>query len=206
MGHISNNDILGVIFCGGQALRLGGLSKMTIKLGGQSLLSHAATHLQSHVAAMALSVKPDTPLPIIREFEIIYDSHDESVAFALLSALKHAKDRGYGAILTLPVDTPFLPGNYAAAMISASKDTSINLDCVYAQYNGRIQGLHSLWKTSVYDELEVQIMKNKTYKISNLYDKTLSTSCIFTDVDKASFLNINTPETLKLAQDIIAAP
>jgi len=200
------NNILGVIFCGGQGLRLGGVSKMDIRLGGQSLLKHAAAHLRSHVKDIALSVKVDTSLPDAHGFKIIHDLQDTteklSVAIALVSALRFAKDNGYDAILTLPVDTPFLPSDYATLMIESAQP----VDCVYAEHDGHIHGLHSLWKTSAYDGLKKQVITDKNYRISSLYKETLSTACSFTDVDKAVFLNINTPENLELAQQIIATP
>ena len=198
-------NILGVIFCGGKATRLGGISKMDIKLGnalGQhSLLDYAASHLQGHVKDIALSVTSATTLPAKHSFKVIYDETEQSVAFALLSALKYAKDEGYDAILTLPVDTPFLPENFAQAMIKAARDT----DCAYAQHGGRIQGLHSLWKTHLYNDLHHQIINIKNYKISGLYNGFLSTAHIFTSVNKYVFLNINTPENLELAKEFTAS-
>lgn len=193
-------NILGVIFCGGKASRLGGMSKMDLSLGGKSLLEYAAMYLCKHedIKSTALSVKPDTILPSAHAFDIIHDLQDQSVAIALLSALKYAKAGGYDAILTLPVDTPFLPENFADKMIKSSK----GMDCVYAKHGSQLHGLHSLWKTSCYDELHGRIMGDKIYRISALYDKPLSTSCLFTDVDKSMFLNINTPENLKRAQSI----
>ena len=190
-------NILGVIFCGGKATRLGGISKMDIRLGDKTLLQRAAAHLEGHVEKLALSMRPDTPISD-QPYEIIYDMQGDSVAFALLSALKYAQDNGYDAILTLPVDTPFLPPNYASKLIKASQ----GFDCVYAEHGSHIHGLHSLWKTRVYNELHQQIIDKNNYKISSLYRETLSTSYIFTDVGKSAFLNINTPENLTLAQHI----
>ena len=60
--------------------------------------------------------------------------------------------------------------------------------------------LHSLWKTSGYDELYTHIAIDKSYRISGLYQKHLSTACKFSNVDKSAFLNINTPENLDMAQ------
>ncbi|MEP1231704.1 MAG: molybdenum cofactor guanylyltransferase [Litorimonas sp.] len=190
--------VLGVIFCGGKALRLGGLSKMNIEIGQQTLMSHASMHLEAHVDTLALSIRAHTQLPETHDYDIIYDMQDHSVAFGLLSALKYAKENYYDAILTLPVDTPFLPKNYAIALIQASQ----NSDCSYAIYDGHIHGLHSLWKTHAYGALENLINKNNIFKISCLYDKTSSTPYIFTDVNNSHFLNINTPETLALARSI----
>ena len=145
--------ILGVIFCGGRAIRLGGMSKMEIDLGGLSLLERAANHLRPHVKAVALSVKPDTSLPENHGLNVIHDMPNDldnpSVAIALLSALKYARDNGFDAILTLPVDTPFLPSDYASRMIEAIGE----MECVCAKHKDRIHGLHSLWKTLAYDKL-----------------------------------------------------
>jgi len=178
---------------------------MDIELGAQSLLNHAAAHLHGNVQDIALSVKPETVLPDAHNFKIIHDLQDKtekpSVAIALVSALRFAKDYSYDAILTLPVDTPFLPSNYAKTIIKSAE----GVDCVYAKHDGYIHGLHSLWKTSAYDALEQQVITDKNYKVSNLYKKTLSTPCLFTTVDKALFLNINTVENLELAQRIVAS-
>lgn len=177
---------------------------MDIKLGNalsqHSLLDYAANHLQGHVKDIALSVTSTTVLPAKHSFKIIYDETEQSVAFALLSALKYAKNNGYDAILTLPVDTPFLPHNYANKII----DVARNVDCVYAKHGGHIHGLHSLWKTHIYCDLKTHISVNKVYKISELYSKSLSTSCLFTYMDKSEFLNINTPENLDLAHRIVS--
>jgi len=178
---------------------------MEIEVGGQSLLGHAAEHLRGAVETVALSVKADTSLPANHDFEIIYDiqSDDDkpSVAVALVSALGFAKDKGYAAILTLPVDTPFLPSDYAGAMIEAAR----GMTSVFAQHDGDMHGLHSLWKTSAYDKLYQHVMVEKNHRISALYNKPLSTFCAFTDVDKRHFLNINTPENLEIAQQHAAA-
>jgi len=96
--------LLGVVLAGGQARRFGG-DKALATLAGIALLDHAVQALRPVTEDIAI-VGRDSPT---------YVSIDDWPApglgplGGLCGALRHARDRQFDAILTLPCDTPSLP-------------------------------------------------------------------------------------------------
>ncbi|WP_066804651.1 molybdenum cofactor guanylyltransferase [Sphingomonas asaccharolytica] len=96
--------LLGVILAGGQARRFGG-DKALATLAGTALLDHAANALRPVVEEIAV-VGRDSPT-----YVSIADWPAAGLGplGGLCGALRHARDRHFDAVLSLPCDTPSLP-------------------------------------------------------------------------------------------------
>lgn len=96
--------LLGVVLAGGQARRFGG-DKALATLGGVALLDHAAQALRPVTEDIAV-VGRDSPTYVsIADWPAV----GLGPLGGLCGALRHARDRQFDAILTLPCDTPSLP-------------------------------------------------------------------------------------------------
>jgi molybdopterin-guanine dinucleotide biosynthesis protein A len=96
--------LLGVVLAGGQARRFGG-DKALATLAGIALLDHAAQALRPVTEDVAV-VGRDSPT-----YVSIADWPAAGLGplGGLCGALRHARDRHFDAILSLPCDTPSLP-------------------------------------------------------------------------------------------------
>ena len=101
--------LLGVVLAGGQARRFG-RDKALAMLDGVALLDHAAQALR----------------PVSEDIAVVGRDHPIYISIAdwpaaglgplggLCGALRHARDRDFDAVLTLPCDTPSLPAGLLA--------------------------------------------------------------------------------------------
>ena len=96
--------LLGVVLAGGQARRFGG-DKALATFAGIALLDHAVQALRPVTEDIAI-VGRDSPT-----YASIADWPAPGLGplGGLCGALRHARDRQFDAILTLPCDTPSLP-------------------------------------------------------------------------------------------------
>ena len=110
--------IAGVIFAGGKARRLGGLDKATLMVGHKTCFERVADSFLCNVDQLAISLPYDQldhaaqtynkghKYPVAPDWPS-RENHS-AVAFAVLGSLAWAVEEGYDAIITSPVDTPFL--------------------------------------------------------------------------------------------------
>jgi molybdopterin-guanine dinucleotide biosynthesis protein A len=107
--------LLGVVLAGGQARRFG-RDKALATLDGIALLDHAAQALRPVTDDIAI-VGRDSPA-----YVSIADWPATGLGplGGLCGALRHARDRDFDAILSLPCDTPSLPAGLLADLAERS--------------------------------------------------------------------------------------
>lgn len=192
--------IAGVILVGGKARRLNGVDKSKLRVGNKSCLDWVSDVLTDHVDVVALSVAKNTPAESDR-FATIQDWPSEverpSVAFAILSSLTWGEENGYDAIITTPVDTPFLPHDFVSRMRARYKNEVARV----CSSGGNLQGLHALWSVGCLEKLKHLILNDGVFRISDLHDLLNSKVINFPASEQDAFLNVNTPEALKIANE-----
>ena len=118
-------QIAAVILAGGEARRLGGADKALLHLCGRPLLAHVLDRLRPQIDVIALSANGDPArfaafdVPVLADDEI-----GQGPLAGVLAGLDWAAAQGFDAILTAPVDTPFLPADLVAKLVRASDDAA----------------------------------------------------------------------------------
>jgi len=193
-------SLAAVILVGGKANRLQGQNKCDLKIGPKSCLQWTLDLFKSHVDKIALSVGQEDRYNHAIDYEIIFDWPSgldaQGVALAILGSLAWAKDAGYSAIITTPVDTPFLPENYAA-LLKRKNDGSKPTVCKTSE---GLHGLHAIWPVSCFESIKRAVIDDGILKISKLHKRLHSTEVTFTDQTQTLFLNINDEEVLRNAR------
>lgn len=110
--------ILGAILAGGRSTRFGS-DKAFAVFDGRPLIDHAAAAIRPDVVAIvvcgrgaapaAMAAIPDWPAP------------DLGPLGGLCAALRHARDEGYDAVLTIGCDTPRLPPAVLARLLTVAE-------------------------------------------------------------------------------------
>jgi molybdopterin-guanine dinucleotide biosynthesis protein A len=185
--------IAALILAGGRGTRLGNADKAFVQLAGQPLLGHLLSRLTPQTAQIALSANGDLArfaayaLPILADFP----AHANKGPLAGLAAgLTWAGGIGAASLLTVPVDTPFIPENLLAWLSPAP---------AVAVWQSRQHHLVAHWPTAFLPALMEFLSRPGAYKVRDALALAGATPIPFTD-PQDPFLNINTPEDLAAAE------
>lgn len=138
--------VAGLILAGGRGLRLGGVLKAGLVVNGHRLLDRAIDQAGPEISSLFISIGGHEPEDFSR-----WSSHalvpDLEPGFpgpigGLSGALAALEGSEATHLLTLPVDTPFLPTDFSRRMI-ASQDFGLPVAMACAQ--GHLQPAHALW-------------------------------------------------------------
>jgi molybdopterin-guanine dinucleotide biosynthesis protein A len=109
----------GIILAGGKGLRLGGVRKADLRIGGVLLLDRVASRLAPHVEAILLATgNIEESTRLMEGMRAVRD--DSSGPLAGIRAVAESlaqESRQTDMIVTVAVDTPFLPVDFAETLI-----------------------------------------------------------------------------------------
>ncbi len=192
--------VAAVILVGGKARRLNGVNKCDLVVGERTCLEWTLDIFKGQVAEIALSVGLQDRFGHGENHEIIYDwpynPQGGGLAFAILGILSWATDSGYDAIITTPVDTPFLSKTYTTDLKQIYDGRT---PVVFDTPRG-LQGLHAIWPVTCYKDIKETVLDRKTLKISKLHDALKSKKISLSKDQAGQFKNINNAHCLREAR------
>ncbi len=188
---------------GGRGTRLDGKGKYSQILFNKTLLEHVIDRLSTQTSNIAINFNKDKP-EIRKKYMIILDKYKNVGPLAgIHSAISFCKDNikiKEGLVVTVPVDTPFIPYDLISRFEKEIERSKSNI--VVACSGDRHHPTIAMWKTSVIEKLENSI-KNNVRKI-DLFTKELKKSYINYSIKKYDpFYNINDYRDLKYAENMI---
>lgn len=133
-----------LILAGGEGSRLGFVRKATLRIGNRRLIDSVAERLPNVDSVLvATGPGPAVPLGVGTGLSDGVDTHGGPMS-GLKAALRHLGDDGAeGVILTVAVDTPFLPEDYGARLLDA---ISAGANAACAAWGGRIYPTNAAWR------------------------------------------------------------
>lgn len=185
------NDVTGVILAGGQGKRFGGIDKGLVTVSGKPLIEHAIALLSSQVGNILISANRSLQQYSAYGYAVISDSVGHGSYWGPLAGIVSCMQATADPyILTIPCDSPCLPGDLASRLLEKMEQQSADV-CV--AYDGqRIQPAIALYRKGLQAELLAAL---------NAGERKLGfwiTGCNHTTVDFSAdnnaFFNINTPE------------
>ncbi len=197
------NYPLGVILAGGQARRMGGGDKGMLMLGGQTLLSRVIDRLEPQVGGLALNANGDAArfsefgLPVISDSIADYPGPLAGV----LAGLDWAAAMGADHIVTAAADTPFFPRDLAHRLIRAAARANTPIALAGTQEGGKStrHPTFGLWPVALRHDLR-SALNGGLRKVVMWTDAHGAATTAF---DDNAFFNINTPEDLARAEDML---
>jgi molybdopterin-guanine dinucleotide biosynthesis protein A len=189
--------IAALILAGGAGTRLGGADKAFPPLNGEPLISHLLRRLAPQTDKIAVSANGDPARFAALNLPVLPDAPDHAGKGPLAgvaAGLAWATSIGAATLLTVPVDTPFIPSDLLARLTPAPS---------VAVWQGRQHHLVALWPVSVLPELEAFLDRPGAYKVRDALALRGARQVPF-DTPEDPFLNINTPADLLTAQDRLA--
>jgi molybdopterin-guanine dinucleotide biosynthesis protein A len=191
--------IFGVILAGGQGQRMGGVDKALVPLAGAPLLAHVIARLEPQVERLALSANGDAARFARFGLPVLPDGPGAGPLAGVLAALRWAAPLGATAILSAPVDGPFLPGDLCPRLCLAAESAPEGL--AVAQAGGRLHPTYGLWPVELAEPLAAFLMSGAKPKVMDFVAAHGATEARF--AEGSGFDNLNTPEDLARAEAIL---
>ena len=194
---------VGVILAGGRSQRMGVPHKCLLELGGKTLLTRVRERFEGQVGGLALNVNGDIRPFARMDLPILSDSipgYPGPLA-GVLAGLDWAHAIGATHVVSVAADTPFLPLDLVARLERARTKTATPI-ALAATHEGGICTRHptfGLWSVDLRADLRASLNEG-VRKVVLWTDKHGASSAAF---DDHAFFNINTPEDLSKAQQLL---
>jgi molybdenum cofactor guanylyltransferase len=180
----------GIVLVGGRSSRMG-TPKALLPFGGTPLVAHIVATLQRVctevivVASPGLDVPP-LPVTLVHD-EVAYQGPVGGIYYGLRTAQRFAS-------FVTACDSAFLSPDLIAYLISQIAHN----DVVVPHWNGRLQPLHAVYRTSLWPLFGEQLDRGELRPIS-LFERVRTLrveedEIARLDPDGSSFFNMNTPE------------
>lgn len=194
-----------VILAGGRSTRMGGRNKALQMLAGRPMLAHVIARLQGQCTPLALNANSDPEqfasfgLPILADS--IAGFHGPLAG--VLAGMEWAAGLGAQSVLTVSVDTPFLPLDLLHRLREAAGSRGVAL-AASPDGTGRVRDhpTCALWPVDLRDDLrqaiESGLLRPRQYAAAHDPGRA-----VFDSRPVDPFLNINTPEELSAAAALL---
>jgi molybdopterin-guanine dinucleotide biosynthesis protein A len=183
-----------LILAGGGAVRLGGVDKAQIQLGGETLLARAIAAIQSFAAPIAISGGPAPHASEVAGLPVLTDVSPGAGPLAGIAAgLKWAAVEGMDWLAVRPVDTPFLDAAAYEQLVAGSDAEPIQI-----AETTRTQWLVALIRTDLW-QAAAEASAGEDKSIAHFAKLVGMSKIPMADLAPA-FDNINTPEDLSAAR------
>ena len=186
-----------VILAGGQGSRLGG-SKPLRKLGARRLIDRAIDYAGGISHCRAIAVRDAGQVTGV-QFPIVHDDPSiEGPLSGLVAALRFAQDAGATAVLSIPVDMPFLPADLAKRL----GESRGQCRAAVASSGGHLHPVCGLWATDALGVVAEYLTAGKR----SLIGFAEAAGYVAVDWPVGSidpFFNINCEEDLVRAEDVL---
>jgi molybdopterin-guanine dinucleotide biosynthesis protein A len=195
------NRIFGVIVAGGAAGRAGG-EKALLPFAGGTLIDAVIARVQMQVSLLALNI----PAARIDDYHsryphhpLLFDSNTDRMGplAGVIAGLDWLRSAGSTEWLaTFPCDTPFLPRDLVAQLMSQACDAP-----VFAHHENRLHGICAVWPLSCLEQLRAGIESGKLRSLHSAMDALGGSTC-HVEAGAHAFFNINTQSDLIRAEEL----
>ncbi|HRN85109.1 MAG TPA: molybdenum cofactor guanylyltransferase MobA [Hyphomicrobium sp.] len=204
-------SIAGVVLAGGMSRRMGGPEKALMVLGGAPLVAHAVARLRPQVASLILNANGDPARfsalghPVVPDETADRPGPLAGVLAALHWFARHEPE--VTAVASLPADSPLVPADLVARLRDGLVDAP-HAKVAVASSRDRRHPVIALWKRGAAPEIEAALARGERAAHA-MIDRLGAVSVPFADLDVAGgtidpFFNVNTPEDLAVAEDILS--
>jgi len=214
-GPVRAAALVGVVLAGGEGRRMGpGLLKPLRPLGGRPMVVHVVERLRPQV--MDLVVVANDPLPGLRALKVpvISDPPDLQRAArregrrlgplaGILAGMEWARAHHphAGWILTAPTDVPFLPLDLTVRLCGLMHVPEP--DVLMVRHGNRLEHGLAVWSVRLAGDLRRAILKEGMRRVEEFARRHAYAELAWPG-DRAAFVNINTPDELRVAEARLA--
>lgn len=187
-GFDPSSVVAGVILAGGGARRMGGQAKGGLNVAGRPMLARIEAVLRPQVAALAISVRDEAIAPS-GLVPLLDEAGFEGPLAGLLAGLGWAERLGLPWLLTVPNDTPFLPGDLVSRLHGGCGGALAAL----AASGGRRHPVIGLWSAACAQPLRDALTRGER-RVDPFATAMGAAEVEWPVLPVDPFFNVNTPE------------
>jgi len=199
------NQTAGVLLAGGRARRMGGGDKCLRTLSGRPLLAHAIDRAAAQVGPLAINANGDPArfsefgLPVIADGIEGFAGPLAGVLAGLDWAATETPSSEF--VASFATDAPFFPADLVACLQAA---VAGGADMACAASGGRAHPVFGLWPVRLRDNLRRALVEEEIRKVDLWTARYQLVEVAFDDAKLDPFFNVNRPEDLVRAEDLLA--
>jgi len=200
--------VTGMILAGGKSRRMGGGDKSLSLLGGRPLIAHVIDRIRPQVSDLIVNAAADGER--FREFglEVVCDVIEGQAGplAGVLTGMEWLSENRPGCewLLTVPVDTPFLPPDLVRRLAEAVSNDKADMACALS--GGRTHPVIGLWPARLSGVLRHALTVEDVRKIDAWTARYRIAHVEFATVPQDPFFNVNRPEDLAEAEAASSFP
>jgi molybdopterin-guanine dinucleotide biosynthesis protein A len=196
-------NIVGAIIAGGQSSRMGGREKAFLELDSKPIILHVIEQFEPQVDQLVINANGDATRFSEFGLEVVPDvlTSLTTPLAGLHAALRFTKSVGADVLITVPSDTPFLPFDLTTKLL----ETTVVSGAAIAASGDQEHYIIGAWKTELLDDLEQAISKDNLFRVKDWARRATAQMVEWPDEPYDPFFNVNTPEDLLRAQQILKA-
>ncbi|HET7402282.1 MAG TPA: molybdenum cofactor guanylyltransferase MobA [Usitatibacter sp.] len=184
-------EITGLVLAGGQGSRMGGVDKGLQPFRGRPMVAHVIERLVPQVGEILINANRNPQAYEGFGHRVIADEI-EGFAGPLAGFERGLAHAAHPLVVTVPCDSPFLPGDLVARLLAALRDAQTDL--AVARTGEQPHPVFCLMRREVHASLR-EFLASGQRKIDRWYSQLRVVEVPFDDEPDA-FLNINTREEL----------
>jgi len=200
-----NNEIIAVILSGGLSRRMDNRNKAFIKLANKPLFEYVLENISAQCDTVIINSNCNGEQFEQYQLPVVKDSIEGFLGplAGILTAMEWVKENSPEAqwLVSVPVDTPFLPNDLVKKLHHASQQDKASLVCAVS--NERTHPIIGLWPISLMDDLRTAIQDEDMRKIDLWTARYKISHPVFEYEDIDPFFNINCDEDLAEAETLI---
>jgi len=199
-------DVLGVLLAGGLARRMGGGDKALTPLAGRPLIAHVIDRAAPQTAGLLINANGDPARFAQFGLPVAADSVEGFAGplAGILTALEwaSAQRRDCRWVVSLPTDSPFLPGDLVARLMAERQAQDAEL--AVAVSGGRSHPVVGLWPVDLAPALRQALTEEDVRKIDRWTARYRLAEVTWPTEPVDPFFNANRPEDLAVAEAMLA--
>lgn len=176
-----------------------GADKALVMLGGRPLLSHVIDRFAPQVDRLWLSANGDPARFARFGLPVLPDDVPMGPLSGVLAALRRAAEAGATALVTVPVDSPFVPGDLVPRLCLAAETAPHGM--AMARAGGRLHPVFALWPVAMAAPLAAFLASGAKPRLIDF----AADAALADFPDDGSFDNLNTPQDLAAAEAVLQA-
>lgn len=195
---------LGVILAGGQATRMGGGDKGLRVVAGKRLLDHVLDRLGPQVGQIALNANGAPARFDEFGLPVVPDSLPDwpGPLAGVLAGLDWAAGQGAASIVTVAADTPFFPRDLVSRLRAAAGPSGLALAATREGVKLWRHPTFGLWPVALREDLRAALTGGLR-KVVLWTDNHGAGTAEFDTVPFDPFFNINTPQDIEIAEQLV---
>jgi molybdopterin-guanine dinucleotide biosynthesis protein A len=206
--NVSPGLVVGVILAGGESRRMGGRDKAFLPLAGGTLLSHVVERLAPQVERVVVSANGDAARFAPFGLPVVPDASAKRTGplAGILAGMRWAAGHAATWIVTVPADTPFIPGDLVARLTAAAVAAPDVGTIAVARSRGAIHPVAALFPVALRDSLAAWLATTGDRAVRTWLAERRAVAVDFPDAAGGvdPFFNVNTPDDLIRAAERLA--